>query len=1278
MSEVEALRTALIELDRLRARERAASHESATLLRLLDGMTQAADSDTAVGLLIDIARQALGADAAALIGAGPEGGVIVRLASDPVLTGLVWPEGGNLLDRPRRMTDLNRGNWGGPVPGALADYAALVVRRIEVTGEPPVALICLSRKVAAFSPTDQRLLDQIARIAGQAIDKLRLARRNALLAGLIDGSVEGSTVAGMFDAPLEAVTRAVDRLTRAQAAVVEITNDLLRAPSDEVDRAIDRALARTGELAGSDRTYVFRLRDADLMDNTHEWTAPGVVPMLAELQGMPNDLMSLWLPAFDADCEVSIPDVLELPEDHPVRAVLEMQDIRSLLVVPMRQDGRLRGFVGYDAVNETRSFLPGEILLLRSVANVINAVMERRAAEQAAQQAGAALRAERNRMQATLVAMPDLLLELDAVGRIEGYHCEAIPAVNEAARALVGRMPEAAMKSDAATVVRAVIADVDMAGHSAGRTLEFEIGGEGRTFQISAAVRRGDAGERGYVFVMRDITEERAQLREIELLSEVARRSTNLIVVSDRLGRIDWVNAAFEKSTGWRLAEVRGQRPGDFLQSERTDPATRARIGAALRAGEAVSVDIENRTREGRDFWVHLDIQPLTDGSGRLIGFMAVQSDITERRQQEAELAATMAAAVAARARLVAAVEALQDGFAIYDAAGQMVLCNEPYRNLYPRSAHLVVPGARYEELLRRRLADGEFLDAIGREDDWLDGQLAGHGRPIFETEQPLVGGRWVRVIEKATPEGGRVVLRVDITALKVAEQRALEERAAAMEASRDGIAIADASGQFLYMNPAYRAMFGIGPEEDIRAVEWFDLLRPESVATLRGIELAELKRLGSWRGEIVGLHREGHEVEQEVSLTLQAHGGFVCIARDIADRRRGEAERARLREELQIAQRREVVGQIAAGLAHDFNNFLAVIAGSVEVIEDRQGPGGRDAADVSRIRQAAERAADLVARLRDLGRSGGTRAGMDMVKSLEEAADLLRSGLPWSQRLTLSVPEDPVIAWSDPVDVLQVVLNLAINARDALGAEGGEITLRVAPAPTVDPQRLPDVGRFQQGRAYVELVVADTGAGMDETIQARVFEPYFSTKGERGTGLGLAIIAGIIRANGAALWLDSRPGEGTRITILWPQTPEQVVDGLAVSTTGRQRLDGLRLLVVDDSEAVCEVFAAILEKAGAEVVTTSDPADARESILSDPVYWSALVTDHDMPGLSGSDLARAVRQVRPDMPIVLVSALPERAEEDGALFDAVLGKPVAEGTLVATLTHVVAARGKG
>jgi len=1299
MSDHEDLRAALIELEKLRLRERAASHENATLLRALDQMSRAGSSDKAASLLVAICAEALGADFAALVVPVGQKGVSFSICSRDTFAGLTWGAGADLLARPFRMVDLHKRDWGAPVPEQLTAFHALLTVPLKIDGEGPMALIAMAHAQAQFSAADLNLLGRVAAMAGQALAAKRLARRNSVLAGLIDGSLQPTQEHGSFlDAPLEAVSRAFDRLTEAQGVVVALNNDLLRAPSDQIDSAIHKALARTGEITGADRVYVFRCRAPRRMDNTHEWVADGTEPMIDHLQDMPEDFMETWLHCFSKDHEVYIPSVADMPDDDPVKKILAEQEIKSLLAVPMILDGQIMGFLGYDAVRETRSFLPGEVFLLRSVGNTINAVLERRHADQRAETASSALLAERNRMQATLNAMPDLVLELDATGRFTGYHQVHNQQFEAIAQRLVGHTPDSALPREGADIAWRIMREVDATGRTEGHEFRFDLPDRRHWFQISAAARRGGEAYGGYVFVIRDITDARAQRREIERLSEVARRTTNLVIVSDTEGRIEWVNPAFERRSGWSLEEIRGRKPGSFLQSEKTDPDVRREIAEALRALTPFSAEILNVSRGGQEYWVNLDIQPLFDGEGKHKGFMAVQSDVTERRAQAERLEETTALALNARQRLQSAVEALKDGFALYDSDSRLVLCNQPHRDFFPKSGPLIREGMTYLDILKLRLEHREYKGAIGHEQEWLEKGLkerrkpynmsklalqewAEKGlkerrKPYSETEHELADGRWVRAFEKATPDGGRVELRVDITALKEAERRAINERAAAMDASHDGIAITNAEGHFIYMNPSHRMMFGVPEEEDVRALHWSSLYTPPQADWVRNSIFPILKRNGSWQGDLCGNHRDGSSIDQEVSLTLQEDGGIVCISRDIADRRRGDAERARLREELQLAQRREVIGQLAAGLAHDFNNILAVISGSAGLLEARLAAQQADTQEAARILQAASRAAKLVARLRDLGKQGSVRQQLDLRKPLYEAADLLRAGFSGVHNLVVHAPQEPLEAMADPTDILQLLLNLGINARDALDDGPNEIAVTLASADLNQMQRPPDIGVLRDEVEYIMLRVEDTGPGIDADIRMRIFEPYFTSKGQHGTGLGLAIVAGVVRGNSAALWFDSTLGVGTQVTVFWPVAQEQTaLSELATPEDEISGLDGVQVLVVDDEEEVCTVLGAILEAAGAEVATATDPRDAFEAIIGDPGHWHVLITDHDMPHMTGSALAQSIYADAPELSVILISALPDKANDDRRWFKEILQKPVDARQLVRVVAKEISSR---
>ncbi|MEM1344948.1 MAG: PAS domain-containing protein [Pseudomonadota bacterium] len=537
------------------------------------------------------------------------------------------------------------------------------------------------------------------------------------------------------------------------------------------------------------------------------------------------------------------------------------------------------------------------------------------------------------------------------------------------------------------------------------------------------------------------------------------------------------------------------------------------------------------------------------------------------------------------------------------------------------------------------------------------------------------------------------VATQVDITTERAAEaarvqaEYALAQRAAAIDAAQDGIAITDPAGRFVYMNPAHLALFGFEDEAQVLGQPWQILYEPEQAEIVERIGMAELARTGTWRTEILARARDGTPVEQEASLTLLEGIGLICVTRDISARNRDERERARLRERLSAAQRQEAMAQLSAGIAHDFNNLLSVITTSAALMDAAEA----DAAALARIQAAAARASALVGRMLDLGGRKRERRSLDLRQAVSEAGELLRAGIPG--RIALSIETGPAAAAAvsveaDPTDVAQVLLNLGINARDALGQRTGEIRIALDTAPAMLPQN-PALGRIVAGVDYACLSVSDTGSGIDAEAQTRIFRPYFTTKGVAGTGLGLAVVAGIVEEIGGALTLESSPGAGSRFTVYWPLTSTPPCPALpylaplgAVEpdppNTGREVFDlqGRLVLICDDQAEVGEGLAAILERAGAETAVCTAPEDALAAITEDPDAWSLLVTDYDMPGMTGAALTEAVRAVRPGLGVVLCTALP-KAVRRPALFDALCAKPVTPDTLLGAVARAAEAAAK-
>ena len=1125
MSDTEQLRSALAGRERALRHERMENAQASALLRVMDALHAADGVDGGIAQALAICQQATAADIGVLLRQGDDACMETLHATDLAFGTPVWAIEQGTLAIERRVSTLDQARFLAGLPAGAQAFGSLLSVPVVVPDEPLMALVLLARQESRFSRFDMALMRRVATVFERAFDRHRLAHRATVLSGILgaDNAAMGAKPA-FLDPSFTALSQAFSHVTDWQGAIVEITNTLLSARSGAIDAAIDDALSRTGALAGSDRTYVFRLRLPDRIDNTHEWAAEGIEPMIDVLQDMPADILNEWRPQLQRGEAVSIPDVNALPDTSQVRDILQMQGIRSLLAVPMLRDGQLTGFVGYDAVRRHRTFLQVEIQLLQAVSNAIGVVLERAKAEADAEAAHKQLQHERNRLNATLSAIPDLLLELDSDAKFTGFSAGArlSPAIERGA--MIGRTPEEIFPPHLASTLRAVLKDVDQVGYSSGHEYEMELDGTLRWFEVTAAAKTNKSEPDGYVLLVHETTEARLQQRQIRRLGRIAELTSNLVIVTDIEGRINWVNPAFETRSGWRLHDVQGKKPGGFLQGPRTDPATVRRIREALHKGLPVQAELLNVTRSGEEYWIRKDIQPLTDEDGTLDGFVSVQTDIT---------------------------------------------------------------------------------------------------------------------------------------ALKKSHQQALQVRAMAMEASSDGIAIIGPEQTYIYMNPAHRSMFGIGADEDISRLNWSDLAEPEHVIQFISESWKMFQSTGSWQGEWVGRHRSGRSIDLEVTLTRTEQGGILCIARDITERRKIEAEQTRIREELQIAQRRETIAHLASEVAHDLNNLVAVVSGTVSLLRIQCEHEQKICASLDRIERAMRVAGDLVGGLGQLGRKDAPRHRLDLCQIMRESVELLGSARIQKHAVRVVLSDIPVQFWANRTDVLQVILNLALNACDAEGHQPVSVTLEVLPG--VDLSRQPDIGRYTAGSAYAAFRVSDTGFGVEKEIRDRLFERYFTTKGDAGTGMGLPIVATILNNNDAALWFESSPGGGTSVTVAWPvdRPADAVADSAGATESVKTTLSGHRILIVDDVADVADVLSEMLETDGAIAISVPDPQEALDALKENPGLWSLLVTDFDMPKFSGADLARAASQLDPPVPVMLVTALPENKNWERSLFSSILSKPV-------------------
>jgi PAS domain S-box-containing protein len=447
--------------------------------------------------------------------------------------------------------------------------------------------------------------------------------------------------------------------------------------------------------------------------------------------------------------------------------------------------------------------------------------------------------------------------------------------------------------------------------------------------------------------------------------------------------------------------------------------------------------------------------------------------------------------------------------------------------------------------------------------------------------------------------------------------------------------------------------------------------LRPEEgvPGSLKAISEAEgaLWRAGSWRhrrkdGSIIDVDVQSHEV------TLRGRRMRLTLANDVTERRE-------LEQQLRQAQKMEAVGTLAGGIAHDFNNLLTTILGYSELLLDRLEAGDAVRSDVEEIRKAGERAASLTRQLLAFSRKQVLQArAFDLNGGVANVEKML--GRLIGEDIELETRLDPALGMTvaDPGQIDQVIMNLAINARDAM-PEGGKLTIETANVELDEEFIRQHVGA--RPGSYVMLGMSDTGIGMNEETRERVFEPFFTTKEPgKGTGLGLAMVYGIVKQSEGYIWVESELGRGTSFKIYLPRTDRK--DAAPVSGTRRPLLGGSEtVLLVEDEEPVRRFAQRVLEGAGYRVVGAPHGEAAIEIMAERKFPVDLLLTDTVMPGMSGPNLAVRLLETFPTLKILYMSGYTDAAVSPQSQVDsarAFLQKPFTAETLLRKVREVIAA----
>jgi PAS domain S-box-containing protein len=472
-----------------------------------------------------------------------------------------------------------------------------------------------------------------------------------------------------------------------------------------------------------------------------------------------------------------------------------------------------------------------------------------------------------------------------------------------------------------------------------------------------------------------------------------------------------------------------------------------------------------------------------------------------------------------------------------------------------------------------------------------------------------------------------------------------------------------------VYISPRIEALIGFSPA-DLAGDNslWFERIHPddreaalaawEAHCTTR-IPISVTYRFLTKDGRTVWLAEDAAVLEADGEVFTQ---GTIL---DVTERRETEAS-------LRQAQKMEAVGQLAGGVAHDFNNLLTVITGHAGLL--REGTDEQDPTriDIDAIATAAASSADLVGQLLAFGRRTLLRPEIvDIGAVVGDVLPMLRRLLPEHIEIVTRLEPDVPAILADPGQVQQVVLNLAINGRDAMPA-GGTLSITTE-ALTITPLEATRHPGLVGGR-YVQLTIADEGIGMDAATRDRIFEPFFTTKAAgRGTGLGLATVYGIVKQTGGYIAIDSAVDRGSTFRVFLPATVEQA-PARPAPLAARAPRGHERIVLCEDEPAVRDLVAEVLRRSGYSVVVATNSAEALLLIDDRQSPAELLLTDIVMPGMSGPDLARRATQVRPDLRVILMSGyILDDADRDAVGSQtAFLAKPFSPATLARTVRDVL------
>ncbi len=774
------------------------------------------------------------------------------------------------------------------------------------------------------------------------------------------------------------------------------------------------------------------------------------------------------------------------------------------------------------------------------------------------------------------------------------------------------------------------------------------------------------AGELLYfIGLIRDITEREKTRDELALYERIANTSNDLLVFLDPDYRFRAVNNRYLQAIGLQRYEIIGHTVAEVRGAPFFENTLKPRLDACLQ-GEDMTFTHPSQLGDGTQVMFESHLLPFWNSKGEISGVVAIIRDITQQQAAEARL-------VESEARYRELIQSMTNGVAVYEAVegGEDFV----FKELNPAGCRL--GQTRREDVVGRKVTevfpgvkDFGLFEVFQR--------VYRTGRPEHFPMTRYADSRiaqWVENLVYRLPNGEVVAVYEDSTERHQAlEMLHIQNRALA--SATNGIIITESASPqaIIYANPAFEKMTGYRLEEVVGRSCGFlqgeDREQP-GIAVIR----AAIARGEACEVRLRNFRKNGTQflVGLSISPVFGSQGElthFVGIQEDLT-------EKVRLEKELQQAQKMEALGQLTGGIAHDFNNILASVLGFADLALRGHRMVSAEKLDhyLTMILTSGQRAQSLIAQMLLFSRPDTSQiAPLDIRPQIKEIIKLLQSTLPASIQVSMETATEIPRVRITPVHIQQVLMNLAINARDAMG-EKGLLTIRL------------DTRRFSlrpcsachedvQGE-WVVLSVSDTGCGISEEILPKIFDPFFTTKDvSLGTGLGLSTTMQIVRGHGGHFLVESAAGKGTSIHVLLPKVvPETSLTEAPRTTRQPARGHGERLLVVDDEPSIAEYLSELLISHGYAAQATHSAEEALALMAQAERAYDLVISDYSMPRMHGVDLVTTMRERQIKAAVILLTGNTRQidARQCAALdIIEILNKPVESDRLLEKIDHIL------